>query len=70
MRVACCALLLISLTAAAMPLDSTWRYAEVISESGPDTLDYLLGLGAYQKIHSRWRLANSEVIPGELTRVL
>lgn len=73
MRLVCCLLLSLSMglsmSAGAAPLDATWRYAEVFSESGPDTLDYLLGLGAYQKIHSRWRLANSEVVRGELTRV-
>jgi hypothetical protein len=62
-------LVLLPLLAAAQPLDVTWRYARVFEERAPETLDYLVGLGAYQKIHSRWRLANSDVIRGELTRV-
>jgi hypothetical protein len=62
-------LMLLSPLLAADPLDKRWRYAEVFRESGPVTVDYLLGLGAYQKIHSRWRLDHSDVIRGELTRV-
>ena len=61
-------LLLLAPTLAAEPLDKRWRYATVYSQRGPQTLDYLLGLGAYQKIRSRWRLDESDVIRGELTR--
>lgn len=62
-------LVFLPLLAVAQPLDVTWRYARVFEQRGPETLDYLVGLGAYQKIHSRWRLAGSDVIRGELTRV-
>jgi hypothetical protein len=68
----CVALLLLlsmALPLAAEPLDKRWRYARVYQERGPETLDYLLGLGAFQKIRSRWRLDRSDVIRGELTRV-
>ncbi len=69
MRFLCLLAALLPLTLAAQPLDVRWRYAKVYEERGPEVVDYQLGLGAFQKIHSRWRLAKSDVIRGELTRV-
>jgi len=52
-----------------IPLDTQWRYAEIHSQSGPQETEYLLGLGAVQKIRSRWQFKDSEVIVGELERI-
>jgi hypothetical protein len=69
----CPLLMLLPVTLAAEPpsglLTERWRYAQVHSSSGPETLDYLLGLGAFQKVRSRWRLDESDVIRGDLQRI-
>ncbi|WP_279245471.1 DUF4892 domain-containing protein [Candidatus Litorirhabdus singularis] len=38
-------------------------------EQGPTEVDYLLGLGAMQKVGGRWRHKESEQIDGELLRL-
>ncbi len=60
---------LLSLVAVAQPLPEPWRHAQEYSRSAPEQVDYLLGLGAFQKIRSRWRLKESEEIRGELERI-
>ena len=45
-----------------------WQHSEEIARSGPDTTDYLLGLGALQKIGGRWRHKEFETVRGELNR--
>jgi len=54
---------------AADTLLEPWQHASEIARSGPLDSDYLLGLGAMQKIGGRWRLKASEPLRGELTRV-
>jgi hypothetical protein len=46
-----------------------WSHAKEFSRSDPQESDYLLGLGALQKIGGRWRHKHSEALRGELTRV-
>ena len=43
-------------------------HADEFSVSAPEPTDYLLGLGALQKIGGRWRHKHSEHIEGELAR--
>lgn len=62
-------LLLLPLAAASQPLAEPWHFADEYSRQGPATAEYLLGLGAYQKIRSRWQLKHSEVLEGELERI-
>lgn len=62
-------LLLLPAVALAQPLEESWRYAEEYSRSTPGTVDYLIGLGAFQKIGGRWRLKHSENVTGELERI-
>ncbi len=45
-----------------------WSHAREFSSSGPVETDYLLGLGALQKVGGRWRHKHSEALRGELTR--
>ena len=65
----CLFLLLLPALALAQPLEKSWRHAEEFSRSGPDAVDYVLGLGAFQKIGGRWRLKHSENISAELERI-
>ncbi|MEM0954533.1 MAG: DUF4892 domain-containing protein [Pseudomonadota bacterium] len=62
-------LLTANITLADVPLQSKWRYAEPYSQSGPRTTEYLLGLGALQKIRSRWRFKDSEIVAAELEQI-
>lgn len=62
-------LCLLPVAALAQPLSEPWHFADEFSRSGPVEVEYLLGLGAYQKIHSRWQLKHSEIVVGELERV-
>ena len=55
-------------SAAEPPAVPPYPHSQVIRETGPEQADYLLGLGALQKIGGRWRHKDSEVVPGELWR--
>ncbi len=55
--------------AAEAPQFEPWAHATEHSRKGPVTTDYLLGLGALQKIHGRWAHKHSEALSGELTSV-
>jgi hypothetical protein len=46
-----------------------WSHAKEFSRSSPGETDYLLGLGALQKVGGRWRHKHSEALRGDLTRV-
>jgi len=60
----CCALV-----TAAEPLLPTWKHATEFSRSEEFAAEYILGLGALQKIGGRWRHKASETLSGELLRV-
>jgi hypothetical protein len=45
-----------------------WSQAKELSHSAPGETDYLLGLGALQKVGGRWRHKHSEALSGELSR--
>lgn len=45
-----------------------WSHAKEFSHSSVGETDYLLGLGALQKIGGRWRHKHSEALRGELSR--
>jgi hypothetical protein len=45
-----------------------WAHAGEFSQSSPGETDYLLGLGALQKVGGRWRHKQSQALRGELTR--
>jgi hypothetical protein len=45
-----------------------WSHAKEFSHSSAADTDYLLGLGALQKIGGRWRHKHSEALRGELSR--
>ncbi len=63
------ALLVAQSVFAAPPLASDWRHTEVYSQSEPASTEYLLGLGALQKIRSRWQFKDSELVQGELEQI-
>ncbi len=46
-----------------------WSHATEFSRSSPGETDYLLGLGALQKVGGRWRHKHSEALRGDLSRV-
>ena len=46
-----------------------WSHAKEFSRSSPGETDYILGLGALQKVGGRWRHKHSEALHGDLTRV-
>jgi hypothetical protein len=46
-----------------------WSHAKEFSRSSPGETDYLLGLGALQKVGGRWRHKHREALRGDLTRV-
>ena len=46
-----------------------WSHTREFSRSGPARSDYVLGLGALQKIGGRWRHKRSESLSGELERI-
>lgn len=60
---------LLPMVALAQPMTERWQFADEFSRSGPVQAEYLLGLGAYQKIHSRWQLKKSEIVFGDLERI-
>lgn len=60
----CCTLTVL----AAEPLLQPWPHAQQVSHSSGAEVDYLLGLGALQKVGGRWRHKRSEIISGELER--
>ena len=62
-------LFMATVAAAEVPLSEPWRYAEPFSHSGPEATEYLLGLGALQKIRSRWQFKDSEIVAGEIERI-
>jgi hypothetical protein len=62
-------LLLLPLAALSQPLAEPWHFADEFSSTGPERVEYLLGLGAYQKIRSRWQLKESEIVAGDLERI-
>jgi hypothetical protein len=47
----------------------SYPQSEEVIRSGPEVVDYLLGLGAFQKIGGRWRHKDSELLRGQLTRI-
>jgi hypothetical protein len=53
-------------TAQATPVFEDWQHAAQYSHQPARTTDYLLGLGALQKIGGRWRHKHSEDLTGEL----
>jgi len=57
------------LAGADLPRIETWAHATEFERLGPEPADYLLGLGALQKVGGRWRHKRSESVVGELTRV-
>jgi hypothetical protein len=67
------ALLIAGLSTLSMAADAPqfepWVHATEYSRKGPTTVDYLLGLGALQKIGGRWQHKHSEALGGELTSV-
>ena len=69
MRASLFAILLLPLAVFAQPLPEPWHFADEFSRKGPAAVEYLLGLGAYQKIHSRWQLKQSEIVVGELESI-
>ena len=46
-----------------------WKHAEEVARTEQPATDYLLGLGALQKIRGLWRHKASETITGDLQRV-
>lgn len=54
---------------AAAPQFEPWIHATEYSRKEPAAVDYLLGLGALQKIGGRWRHKHSEALIGELRSV-
>lgn len=63
------ALLVLLPAAWADPGIKPWKRSQELSSSGPQQVDYLLGLGALQKVRGLWRHKHSESISGELRRV-
>ena len=57
------------LYAFAAPVFEPWSHAVELSRSGPEEADYLLGLGALQKVGGRWRHKRSESLHGQLQRI-
>ena len=57
-----------ALLAHSAPVFEAWNHSTESSRSGPEETDYLLGLGALQKIGGRWRHKNSEALHGMLQR--
>jgi hypothetical protein len=55
--------------AAAAPDIQPWKRSEEAKRSGPEQVDYLLGLGALQKVRGLWRHKASETVSGELLRI-
>lgn len=51
------------------PVLQPWSHAQEFNRKAPLETDYLLGLGALQKVGGRWRHKKSEALQGELTRV-
>jgi len=51
------------------PVFEPWSHSTEFSRSGPEEVDYLLGLGALQKIGGRWRHKHSEALRGRLQRI-
>ena len=67
----CLSLLLLALAppaVAVLPEIDAWTHVEILKQQAPQQSDYLLGLGALQKIGGRWRHKHSEAKVGELTR--
>ncbi len=64
-----CLVLLIAPWVVAAPGIEAWPRSNEFSRSGPDQVDYLLGLGALQKVRGLWRHKDSETISGELLRL-
>ena len=64
-------LLLLALgpTVNAAPDLKAWPRSEEYRRSGPVQVDYMLGLGAMQKVHGFWRNKDSETISGRLERI-
>ena len=54
---------------AAAPDIQPWSRSEEFSSSGPETVDYLVGLGALQKVRGFWRHKDSESVSGRLQRI-
>ena len=52
--------------AQAAPAFETWVHAKEYSHQQPREVEYLLGLGALQKIGGRWRHKHSEALTGQL----
>ena len=46
-----------------------WTRSSEFKRSGPEQVDYLLGLGALQKVRGLWRHKRSETVSGELLRI-
>ncbi len=57
------------LYAFAAPVFEPWSHAVELSRSGPEEADYLLGLGALQKVGGRWRHKHSEALHAQLERI-
>jgi len=55
-------------TQAALPV-TAWQHATEIERTGPASAEYLMGLGALQKIGGRWRHKHSELVTGQLQRI-
>ena len=47
---------------------AAFPHAQTVDESQEQVLDYLVGLGAMQKVSGVWQLKHSERISGQLTR--
>jgi hypothetical protein len=54
--------------AAALEIEP-WARSREFSRSGPEQVDYLLGLGPLQKVRGLWRHKRSETVTGELLRI-
>jgi hypothetical protein len=63
------ALLAFAQLALAAPEIQVWSRSEEFRRSAPAQVDYLLGLGALQKVRGLWRHKHSETIAGDLQRV-
>jgi hypothetical protein len=59
----------LALPVVAEPEFAAWSHTTEVSHSGPEDTDYLLGLGALQKIGGRWRHKKSEALQGSLERI-
>lgn len=53
---------------AALPDEPVVDHGTLVASNATEPREYLLGLGAYQKIGGRWRHKHSESVRGQLTR--